>query len=190
MRFVYFAHITVVTLTAQAFLIFPEILMVTAIWRHAHVAMLAKGARIHVPLTMLFFRDGTIYFIMNLVLAVTILVLNLTENVVFSSFMPKVGFALQTILLSHFYLNLHEASTIQGGMLSDASQQSDLRFARVVGTLAHSSVYDDQRIPAPGDMDVEDDLDADEERPEERDTESEVSVVSRSSAVDHESHPF
>ncbi|KAH9932617.1 uncharacterized protein B0H18DRAFT_32148 [Fomitopsis serialis] len=180
------------TLVAQVFVILPETLLVTAIWCrvHWHVVMLAKDARIHAPLTTLFFRDGTIYFILILALVVSALVLGLTEVVGFVNFMPQINSTLQTILLSHFYLNLHEASANRGDTLSGASQQSDLRFARVVGTLAHSSVYDDQSILAQGDTDVEDASDADEEQREHRKVETEVSVISRSSAVDHESHPF
>ncbi|KAH9932623.1 uncharacterized protein B0H18DRAFT_1102356 [Fomitopsis serialis] len=144
---------------------------------------------VHPTVTVTASTPGTLYFIMILVLSVTMMVLSLTKALYFAGFMPPISHTLQTVLLSHFYLNLHEASANRGGMLSDASQQPDLRFARIVGTLAQSSVYDDQRILAPGDSDVEDDLDADEEQREHREAESEVSMVSRSSAVDHESHP-
>ncbi|TFY68917.1 hypothetical protein EVJ58_g730 [Rhodofomes roseus] len=62
-------------------------------------------------------------------------------------------YALQTSLLSHFYINLHKANKSMAGIPTDVSQVSDPRFARVVGTLAGSLAYGKPSFPEDGDVD-------------------------------------
>lgn len=45
------------------------------------------------------------------------------------------------MLLAHFYLDLNEANAPEADGLHGSSEMSDLRFSRVVGSLAGSIVY-------------------------------------------------
>ncbi|KZT63092.1 hypothetical protein DAEQUDRAFT_238359 [Daedalea quercina L-15889] len=76
---------------------------------------------------------------------------------------PHHMYRLQAILLTHFYLNLNEAThdtnEINASGFSDASQMSDLRFERIVGRLTGSLSYDADSFELE-DMDWEDELDA------------------------------
>ncbi|KAH9934933.1 uncharacterized protein B0H18DRAFT_493104 [Fomitopsis serialis] len=57
--------------TGQASTIIPEVLLLAVTWRSAyHTAKLAKAVQIDTPFTMLFLRDGTIYFVTILVLLI------------------------------------------------------------------------------------------------------------------------
>ncbi|KZT66644.1 hypothetical protein DAEQUDRAFT_730057 [Daedalea quercina L-15889] len=71
--------------------------------------------------------------------------------------------SLQGTLLSHFYLNLHEAGSSQVDARStNTSQLSDLHFTRVVGSLGGSLAFISSQSTVDGeDMDSGLDLDPD-----------------------------
>ncbi|KAH9926925.1 uncharacterized protein B0H18DRAFT_303593 [Fomitopsis serialis] len=151
--------------TAQASTVIPEVLLLVATWRHADAAKTANDAQIDTPFTTLILRDGTVYFVIIFALRLVNAVLAATSTSdIGGSFSNPITYALQTIFLSRFYLNLHEANSSQAMITSDASQVSDLRFARVVGSLGGSVAYDSGSPAAEG-MDVQScsDSDTDEE---------------------------
>ncbi|EPT05866.1 hypothetical protein FOMPIDRAFT_1044348 [Fomitopsis schrenkii] len=103
-------------------------------------------AQSNIPYTMIFLRDGTTYFVVLVIL----LVLNATLSTIsngYDAYLSPMVYALQAVLLSHFILNLHEASgnSGPGGSLaserSTTSHISDLRFTRVIGSLAGSLAW-------------------------------------------------
>ncbi|TFY53916.1 hypothetical protein EVJ58_g9173 [Rhodofomes roseus] len=62
-------------------------------------------------------------------------------------FVAPLIYALQVVLLSRFYINLHEANSMD--QPSAESQMSDLRFTRVVGSLARSFSYGKNSLETP-----------------------------------------
>ncbi|KAH9842977.1 uncharacterized protein C8Q71DRAFT_229820 [Rhodofomes roseus] len=139
----------------------PELLVAVATWRRTyHSAKLAKSQQISTSLTTLLLRDGTLYFITILALVIVDIILSATAYPIGASLVP-IMMSLQTVLLSRFYLNLNRAnfSPSDGPPSGDASEASDLRFTRVVGSLAGT------------DVDFDPDPEPEEEEMEERDLE-------------------
>ncbi|KAH9926955.1 uncharacterized protein B0H18DRAFT_1004696 [Fomitopsis serialis] len=149
--------------TGQASTVIPEALLLVATWRHAYIAKTANDAQINTPYTTRILRDGIVYFVTIFILRLVNISLDATPTLLGQPSSP-ITYALQAILLSRFYLNLHEANSSQATLPSRASQLSDLRFAWVVGSLAGSVAYD-QGSPAAEGMDVQScsDCDTDEE---------------------------
>lgn len=135
--------------TGQASTVIPEVFLLVATWRHACVAKIANAAQIDTPLTTLFLRDGTVYFVIIFILRLVDALLVATTTAMDPFFSP-ITYALQAILLSRFYLNLHEANSFQATTPSSPSQMSSLRFMRVVGALAGSVAYDSESPAAEG----------------------------------------
>ncbi|TFY64997.1 hypothetical protein EVJ58_g2258 [Rhodofomes roseus] len=133
------------------------------------------------PFTTILIRDGSVYFVAALILLVI--------NVVYSGvtaintgILAPIVYSLQTILLSHFYVNLHEAfEARQAGMASEGTQLSELQFGtRLLGTLAGSLAYKDGSALAFADM--ENDLEWDSERGSKQEGVVELSVIGKSRA--------
>ncbi|KAH9829086.1 uncharacterized protein C8Q71DRAFT_447841 [Rhodofomes roseus] len=143
-------------IAGQATAIVPEVLMIAAIWHHAFRVTTADGvrqARFNPPFTTILIRDGSVYFVASFV----IIVLNVASSAITAintGILAPIVYSLQVILLSHFYLNLHEANAHQLGIPSNASQMSDLWFTRLLGTLAGSLAYD---VPGHSKVEAEDD---------------------------------
>jgi len=148
---------TQLLVAGQVSTIVAEVLLVAATWRHVYTVKIAKEAHIDTPITTVLLRDGTVYFIMILALLVVSTTLAAIESIV-DEFVLPITYVLQALLLSHFYLNLHAASSVD--VPSDASQISDLRFTRVVGSLAVS--YATHNSPGEG-VNVVNDPNSDEE---------------------------
>ncbi|KAH9921331.1 uncharacterized protein B0H18DRAFT_1021675 [Fomitopsis serialis] len=125
-------------IAGEAANIVAEFLLVAATWRHAHMIKFAKDAHVEAPITTILLRDGTVYFVTILALLIITMTLAATNSVA-NGFVSPLTDALQVILISHFYLNLREANSMD--MDSGASQISDVRFTRVVGSLAGSLPY-------------------------------------------------
>jgi len=154
-------------IAGQATAIVPEVLLIGAIWRHALRAAAVRSIRqyawLDTPFTTTLIRDGSVYFVASLVL----IVLNVVWSAVTSvntGILAPIVYSLQTILLSYFYLNLHESNAYHtGGMSSVSSQLSDPRFnTRFLGTLAGSLPYKGLDGSAPESTDLEWDSQLDE----------------------------
>ncbi|KAH9934400.1 uncharacterized protein B0H18DRAFT_981684 [Fomitopsis serialis] len=113
----------------EASSIIAEALLIAATWHHVYAVNLAHEEHIETPITTVLLRDGTVYFM------------------------------LQTTLMTHFYLHLHEAVSVDTGIPSDTSQVSDIRFTRVVGSLAGSLSYGTYSSVGLGGVDAGSDLD-------------------------------
>ncbi|KZT63526.1 hypothetical protein DAEQUDRAFT_760428 [Daedalea quercina L-15889] len=144
-----------VTIIGQICNILAEALLVSVTWRHASTVKLGNDVQLRTPLTTALIRDGTVYFVTIFVLLLLDAVLNCI-NAAYYAGLDNIIYSVQAILLTHFYLNLHEASNWRLGDSSNTSQMSDLRFTRVVGQLAGSLPYGPNRSAQGTD---EDDLD-------------------------------
>ncbi|KAH9829090.1 uncharacterized protein C8Q71DRAFT_728298 [Rhodofomes roseus] len=131
-------------LAGQATAIIPEILVIGAIWCHAYRAASVKHlhqlAGLNTPFTTILIRDGSVYFVASL----AIIVLNVVWSSVTSvntGILAPIVYSLQTILISQFYLNLHDAHAYH----SETPELSDLHFnTRLLGTLAGSLTYNEK----------------------------------------------
>ncbi|TFY64152.1 hypothetical protein EVJ58_g2795 [Rhodofomes roseus] len=136
------AYTTIKTCDATA--IIPEILVIGAIWCHAYRAASVKHlhqlAGLNTPFTTILIRDGSVYFVASL----AIIVLNVVWSSVTSvntGILAPIVYSLQTILISQFYLNLHDAHAYH----SETPELSDLHFnTRLLGTLAGSLTYNEK----------------------------------------------
>ncbi|KAH9927009.1 uncharacterized protein B0H18DRAFT_306506 [Fomitopsis serialis] len=151
--------------SGEASTMIPEVWLLVATWRHVYMVKTANEAQLEVdtPLTTLNLRDGTVYFVIFFVLQLvnTLLLVTTTST---SPFSVPIANALQTILLSRFYLNLHEANSPQAMLSSGTSQLSDLSFVQVVGSLAGTIAYNTGSPAAEGmDSRSSSDPDTDEE---------------------------
>ncbi|KZT66993.1 hypothetical protein DAEQUDRAFT_729588 [Daedalea quercina L-15889] len=93
-------------------------MLVAATWRHTYIGKFVSVAHPDTPLTTLFLRDGTAYFITILAL----LILNITLLATAGGYLSTITVALETILLSRFYLKPHAASISGIKMPSSPSQ--------------------------------------------------------------------
>ncbi|KAH9837719.1 uncharacterized protein C8Q71DRAFT_558152 [Rhodofomes roseus] len=134
------------TIIGQASILTSELLLVLATWRHTHTSKLREGMYANISLTIVIIRDGTIYFVTILILLVVDMALNFI-NAVTNGYVAPIIRALQVVLLSRFYINLHEANSMD--QPSAESQMSDLRFTRVVGSLARSFSYGTNSLEPP-----------------------------------------
>ncbi|KZT65054.1 hypothetical protein DAEQUDRAFT_731917 [Daedalea quercina L-15889] len=124
----------------QASTIIPEALLVAAAWWYAYTPARASSSA-HTSLTVTFIRDGSVYFIAILVLQIAVTTLASIPKTA-DSFLSPVALALQTSLLTHFYLNLHEASAARRNVSDlNTSRMSDFISSRVIGNLAGSLLH-------------------------------------------------
>ncbi|KAH9932622.1 uncharacterized protein B0H18DRAFT_986692 [Fomitopsis serialis] len=154
-----------VFIAGQATAIVPEVLLIGAIWRHALRAAAIRSLRqyswLDTPFTTILIRDGEA--------SLVLIVLNVVWSAVTSvntGILAPIVYSLQTILLSYFYLNLHETNVYSSGMPS--SESSQLSDPRLDGS-------------APESTDTENDLDWDSRLDE---TMVELSVIGRRCSVD------
>jgi len=148
-----------VSIAGEACTIVAEVLLVLATWHHVHMIKFGNEAQVNTPIATVLLRDGTVYFIAILNLLILETILNVTS--VDGAFVASITYALQAVLLTHFYLNLHEATLVT--IPSNASQISNLHFTNVVGCLAGSLSYGTHSLPEDPIDALTSNLDLDEE---------------------------
>lgn len=96
----------------RSFMIASDAIVLYVTWKNTYgVRRAALNAQFKTPLLTLLLRDGTLYFLLTITLNITILGLWFNASL---KFFPNLIQPIQSVLITHFLLNLRDVSTYQG----------------------------------------------------------------------------